>query len=104
VETLSGAACPKGESYVRQELTNPRRAIATSVPVDGGELPLVSVRLTAPIPKGEIFAVMAEINKRRVAAPTHIGQVLIPDVLGLGSDVIVTKNVPAKAGGAPEKQ
>ncbi len=93
VISVRGAACPKGEDYVRQELTDPRRNIATSVPVEGGELPLVSVRLTSAIPKKDIFAVMAEINKLRVKAPVQIGDVLLEDVLGLGSSVVVTKNV-----------
>ena len=94
--TVTGATCPKGEEYVRQELIDPNRTIATSVAVTGGELPLVSVRLDAPIPKAEIFNVMAQINKIIVPAPTTIGQVLIENVCGLGSNVIVTKNVAAK--------
>ena len=49
VRSVQGAACPRGTAYVEQELTDPRRTIATSVPVKGGALPLASVRLTAPI-------------------------------------------------------
>ena len=52
VRSVQGAACPRGTAYVEQELTDPRRTIATSVPVKGGELPLASVRLTAPHPQG----------------------------------------------------
>lgn len=69
----------------------------------GGELPLVSVRLDAPIPKAEIFRVMAEINRHTLTAPTVIGQVLIKNVCGLGSNVIVTKNVPVKEVSAYER-
>ena len=58
VYAVQGAACPKGDAYVRQELTDPQRNIATSVLVEGGELPLASVRLSHPIPKKEIFRVM----------------------------------------------
>ena len=94
VGAITGAACPKGEDYVRQELTDPRRTIATSVPVDGGELPLVSVRLNRPIPKKDIFRVMEAVNAVRLQAPVSIGQVVLADVCGLGADVIVTKNVP----------
>ena len=94
VGTITGATCPKGEDYVRQELTDPRRTIATSVPVDGGELPLVSVRLNRPIPKTDIFRVMEAVNAVRLQAPVSIGQVVLADVCGLGADVIVTKNVP----------
>lgn len=93
VLSAKGNACPKGLDYVTQELTNPMRNIATSVLVEGGELELASVRLTGPIPKARIFDVMEQIRKVKVQAPVKTGQVLIPDVLGLGSDVIITKNV-----------
>lgn len=95
VTAVEGALCPKGRQYVTQELTDPRRNIASSVLVQGGALPLASVRLSGPIPKARIQDVMAEIRRVRLAAPTHIGQVALPDVLGLGVDVIVTKNVAA---------
>ena len=59
----------------------------------GGTLPLVSVRLTNAIPKDRIFDVMREINGRTLTAPTHIGDIVIKNILGLDSDVIVTKNI-----------
>ena len=61
----------------------------------GGDLPLASVRLSGVIPKDRIFDVMAEIRKVEVTAPVHEGDVVIADVLGLGVDVIVTKDVEA---------
>lgn len=94
VMSVSGGLCPKGTAYATQELVDPRRTISSSVRVKGGILPLCSVRLTQPVPKARIFDVMAEINRISLEAPAMIGQILIRDVLGLGSDVIVTKNVP----------
>ena len=93
VISVTGNLCPKGKTYVTQELVDPRRTIATSMRVDGGELPLASVRLTSPIPKDRIFDVMAEINRHSLTAPVAIGDVALSNILGLGSDVIVTKNV-----------
>ena len=43
VISVTGHTCPRGEQYVRQELTAPRRTIASSVLVKGGELPVTSV-------------------------------------------------------------
>ena len=86
VYAVRGATCPKGDAYVRQELTDPQRNIATSVLVEGGELPLA-------ISKKDIFRVMEVINTVRLQAPTAVGQVALADVCGLGADVIVTKNV-----------
>jgi CxxC motif-containing protein len=95
--TLQGAACKRGWEYVRQELTEPRRTITTSILLEGGVTPLVSVRLSKPIPKEHIFAVMTAIKAVSLQAPVHIGQVAIANVLGLGSDVIVTNHVEAKS-------
>ncbi len=96
--SAAGAACPKGEAYVRQELMDPRRNIATSILVTGGVLPLASVRLTKPIPKKEIFHAMGEIRKVKVQAPVTAGTPVIKNILGFDSDVIVTKTVERSAG------
>ena len=93
IRKVSGNRCRRGLEYVTQELTDPRRTIAGSVVVENGTLPLCSVRVTAPVPKKEIFRVMEEIRKIHLEAPTHSGDVLIHHVCGYESDVIVTKNV-----------
>lgn len=92
---IAGNKCAKGEAYVTQEIENPMRNIATSVLIDGGELPLASVRLSGAIPKDRIFDVMAEIRRVELPAPVHEGDVVIRDALGLGADVIITKDVDA---------
>lgn len=93
VRTVSGAACARGEEYARQEITAPMRNIATSVLVEGGCLPLASVRLTKPIPKGRIFEAMEQIKGITLKAPVQAGTVVLRGILGLDSDVIVTKTV-----------
>lgn len=95
IRSIEGHTCPKGRDYVQQEIVDPRRNIATSVLVDGGALPLVSVRLDRPISKKEIFRVMEAIGQVRLQAPATIGQVVLADVCGSGANVIVTKNVAA---------
>ena len=81
------------DAIVRQEIVDPRRTIASSVLVEGGSLPLASVRTTQAIPKDKIFEVMEAIKKVTVQAPIQAGTVVIANVLGLGSDVIVTRTV-----------
>ena len=89
----SGNLCVKGGDYARQELLSPMRNIATSVEVDGGDLPLCSVRLTAPIPKERIFDAVDLIHHCRLTAPVEAGQVILTDLLGLGVDVIATRDI-----------
>lgn len=95
ISSIEGHTCKRGEEYVRQELTHPVRTIATSVLVEGGELPLVSVRLDAPIPKELIFDAMAEIRKVKLTAPVSAGKTVIQNLLGTGANVITTKNIEA---------
>lgn len=91
--SIKGNKCKKGAQYVEQELTDPRRTIASTVRITGASLPLCSVRLTQAIPKKDIFRVMEEINKVCLSAPVSIGQVVLSNVCGLASDVIVTRNM-----------
>lgn len=94
IEKIEGATCAKGEAYVRQEVTDPRRNIATSVLVEGGVMPLASVKLSQPIPKARIMDAMKVIKTLRLTAPVEEGAVAARNILGLGSDVIVTRAVP----------
>ena len=90
---IQGASCHRGYEYAKREITNPMRTIATSVLIENGEFPLASVRLNRPVPIARIFDIMKEINHIRLKAPVHIGDVVIKDVCGCGSDIIATKNV-----------
>lgn len=94
--SLEGALCDKGRNYVIQELTAPQRTIASTVLVESGTSDQVSVRLTKPVPRERIFDLMNEIRSLRVEAPLEIGQIILKNVLGLDSDIIVTDHVPRK--------
>jgi len=83
----------RGRSYVENELKNPMRIVTSSVRVTGGNMPITSVRLTAPVPRNRMMDVIEELRKIRLTAPVSIGQIVIQDILGLGSDVIITKNI-----------
>lgn len=93
VKNISGNKCPKGKTYVENEIHNPMRTIATSVYVINGEIPLVSVRVDQPIPKKEIFNVMEVIKKVQVKAPVKMGDIIIENINGLGVNVIATKTI-----------
>lgn len=96
VLSVIGQTCCRGEQYVRQELAAPRRTIASSVLVKGGELPVASVRLTNAVPKDMIFPIMDQIRKVVLTAPVKAGTIVLRNVCGLDSDVMVTKNVNAE--------
>lgn len=90
---VKGNKCPKGIEYAKNEMFSPMRNIASSVIVENGEIPLVSVRLSNVIPKNMIFPVMNEIQKIRVSAPVLSGDVIVNNILGLECDLIATRTV-----------
>ena len=45
------------------------------------------------IPKDKIFDVMREINRARVTRPMKRGEAVLPNVLGLGVDIIITSGL-----------
>ncbi len=91
--TVEGNSCPRGAVYGKKEVTAPTRTVTSTVVVEGGDLPRVSVKTATDIPKGMIFAVMETIRAARVAAPVHTGDVIVANAAGSGSDVIATKTV-----------
>lgn len=88
-----GNACPRGEKYAIQELTNPTRTITSSIRVTNRPYTLVSVKTDKPIPKDKMFDVMKEIDNLTVEAPTVIGQIVKENILGLDSNIIITKEI-----------
>lgn len=96
VRSTTGNKCDKGKEYVTQELTDPKRSVTSSVEVIGGERPLASVRLTAPISRDLIFPLMEQLQKLTVDAPVEPGQVVMSKVFGTDADLIATSRVVKK--------
>ena len=90
---VTGNTCIRGEEYAKKEMLNPMRIVTSTVCVDEGSIPRVSVKTKSDIPKGKIFECMKEIRDVRITAPVEIGDVIIPDCAGTGVPVIATKSV-----------
>ena len=84
VTGVSGNACKRGEAYAKTECIAPVRSLTTT---------LVSVKSAAPLPKEKLFDCMAAINEARIDAPVEIGDVVIPNILGTGVDIIATNKL-----------
>lgn len=91
--TVSGNKCPKGVEFALAELSNPMRSLCSTVKTVFPQLPVLPVRLSAEIPKSRLFDVMREINKVLVERPIGCGELVIPNVLGLGVDVIASSGI-----------
>ena len=95
VVKVEGNTCPRGESYARSEVKDPRRVFASTVRVRGGKLPVCPVRSKTPAPKGKLFGIAEEVAKLEVDAPVKIGQVLIHGVCGTDVDIAASRDLAA---------
>ena len=90
---VTGNFCPRGKDYAISELTHPVRTITTSIRVDNRPYTLVSVKTSGPVPKDKIFDVMKEIDALEASAPTRIGDIVKENILDLGVNIVITKNI-----------
>lgn len=93
VTAVTGNQCRRGAQYAGTEAVRPMRTVTSTVRAVGGVRPVVAVRTVPEIPKDRIFAVMDVIRALRVTAPVRIGDVLLRDAAGTGSDIVASANL-----------
>ena len=92
--SVSGNTCPRGAKYAEQECTRPMRTVTAVLPVPGSETPL-SVKTSAPVPKELIPEIMRRLGRVSVSLPVSVGDVVVPDILQTGSDIVATRDLPS---------
>ena len=91
--SVTGNGCKRGAVYAKQELVSPKRMLTSLVSVNGGDLPVVSVKTEEAIPKGLLFDVMEDLSKIELSAPVHIGDVVLRNARNSHVNVVATKNI-----------
>ena len=90
---IDRAQCKLAWDYIADEIFDPKRTVTTTLPVDGGSVPLVSVKTASPVPKDLVLDVMDHLAEVVAKPPIEVGDVIVPDVLGTGIDIVATRNV-----------
>ena len=93
--SVSGNSCPKGDEYARQEVLAPKRTLTASVRTECGSKRCISVKTVPEIPKDKIFPVMEIIHILAVRPPVSIGDVIVHNIAGTGSDLVATSAFPS---------
>lgn len=86
--------CKAGQKYAIAEVTEPRRVVTTTVRIQGGAFPLLSVRTADTIPKDRILDCLRHLREVTAEAPVQRGEVVVANILGTGCDIIATRSVP----------
>lgn len=90
---VSGNECKIGVKYAEEEFRDPRRVVTTTVPVRDGILPLLPVRTAEAIPKRLVVEAVGALAGLVLEAPVTDGQVIYPDIVGTGVDVIASRDL-----------
>lgn len=85
--------CKRGHEYAKQELTDPRRMVASSVRVHGGIHPLLPVYTSAPFPKPRIPELLKALREVEISAPVKLEQPILENVLGTGINVLASREM-----------
>ncbi len=93
VTKVTGNTCPRGEIYAKQEMTNPQRMLTSTVRIEGGELPLLPVVSKTTLPKGKILDCAQALRGVDINAPIKAGDVVVPNILGLGVDIVASRDM-----------
>lgn len=91
---VRGFGCKRGREYAEREHTDPRRLLTATVRVHHGRWARLPVKTNAPIPKAQIRALARALQTVEVTAPVKLGQVIVANALGLGADVVASRDMP----------
>ena len=96
INEISGYECDRGAKYAKQEFTDPRRELSTTVEISGARWQRLPVKVTGPVEKGRVLEAARKIHELQIRAPVNLGQVLIKDFLGQkGIDVVACRTMDA---------
>ena len=93
VTGVTGNTCPRGPKYAHDEVVAPKRMLTSTVRVNGGLLPLVSVVSKNTLPKERIMDCAAALRQVIIEAPVSEGQVIVENILGLGVDIVASRSM-----------
>ncbi len=93
VRSVTGNKCPRGDTFAHQELTCPMRVLTTTVAVSGGDEALLPVRTAEAIPLALHAQTMALIRGLVVNAPIRMGDIVLPNLLDTGTDLIASMDI-----------
>lgn len=95
---VRGNRCERGTKYARQEFTDPRRAMSTTVAISGARWARLPVKVTRPIPKDRVREAAHLLHRMQIEAPVRLGDVLAENFLGEpGIAVVATRTMERAA-------
>jgi CxxC motif-containing protein len=93
VVKITGYKCKEGRQYVLREHRSPVRIFTATVLTEKSARPLLPVRTDKPILKSKLKEAVFALARFRAKPPVKIGQVIVPNLLNTGADLIATDDL-----------
>ena len=93
VVAVDGWGCKNGKAYGRQEHTDPRRNVATSIRIKSARWARVPVKTSGSVPKHMVRDIARAVQDLEVEAPVKLGTVVVANILGTGIDIVATRDM-----------
>lgn len=90
---LEGNNCKRGIKFAEDELKNPVRILTTTVGIDSKKIKRLAVRSDIPVSKDMLFKIIRKARQKQLKAPVKVNQVIIPDILNTGINIIASSSV-----------
>lgn len=90
---VSGNQCKRGEIFAVNEYTCPMRMFTSTVRMEGGTVPRLSVISDAEIPKSELKKCQEELMRIVIHAPVKCGEIIVNDICGTGVNIVASRTL-----------
>lgn len=96
VTDIQGYTCEKGRNYAAQETIRPMRVLTSTVKIENGTARVLPVITEKEIPLDMVNQAMEKIRTIDVYAPIKVNDVIVPDFLHTGVDLIASRSMNEK--------
>ena len=93
VTEVTGNNCPRGKAYAETECIRPERILTTTVRIGNGLHRVLPVISEQALPLDRIMDAMEVIRHVQVQAPVQVGDVIVPDILGTGVNIVASRSM-----------
>ena len=90
---VTGNGCVRGVTYGKQEVTDLRRYLTSTVRLESKNYRRLPVISSGDLPKDKVSDVVKYLDTVVVKAPINVKDVVVSNVLGLGVDILATRTI-----------
>ncbi len=90
---VTGNTCSRGVTYGKQEVTDPRRYLTSTVRLESKYYKRLPVISSGDLPKDKVSDVVKYLDTVVVKTPVKVKDIIVTNVLGLGVDILATRSI-----------